>query len=69
MSLEDQLKDFDKVEGDSGVGEGPKPSTIYIYKMFLAKEKALSKTLNMLSWQDSTFIGYFWAPLEDQNEI
>lgn len=48
----------------------PKPSasTIYIYQMFLAKEKALSEVLNMVKWLeggDGTFIGYFWAPAED----
>ena len=37
--------------------------------MFIAKEKALNSTLNKLSWQDSSFIGYFWAPLDEQNLI
>lgn len=40
--------------------------------MFLAKEKALSEVLNMVKWLeggDGTFIGYFWAPAEDQNII
>jgi hypothetical protein len=32
--------------------------------MFLAKEKALYQTLNMMKMQNTTFIGYFWAPAE-----
>lgn len=38
---------FDKIDGDD---EDSKISTIYIYKMFLAKEKALYQTLNMMKW-------------------
>ena len=34
--------------------------------MFLAKEKTLNQTLNYVKWRESTFIGYFWAPLEDE---
>jgi len=46
--LRDQLVQFDKIkgEGEDG-GQGRKDSsTIYIYKMFLAKEKALYLNLN-----------------------
>jgi hypothetical protein len=43
QSLRDQLIQFDKIEGDADAGSS---STIYIYKMFLAKEKALYRTLN-----------------------
>jgi V-type H+-transporting ATPase subunit a len=37
--------------------------------MFIAKEKALYKTLNMMKWQNQSFIGYFWAPVEQENTI
>lgn len=37
--------------------------------MFLAKEKALYMTLNLMKWQNQSFIGYFWAPLELENVI
>ena len=47
-SLRDQLVQFDKIDG---ADEASKISTIYIYKMFLAKEKALYQTLNMMKWQ------------------
>lgn len=60
------LKEFDKVEGDVPEEGAPRASTIYIYKMFLAKEKALLTTLNCVKWQESTFIGYYWAPMEDE---
>lgn len=77
------MREFDRVEDDAaggainqsqqnegGENEEKKPaSTIYIYKMFLAKEKALSLAKNMVKWQDTTFIGYFWAPAEEQNVI
>lgn len=46
-SLRDQLVQFDKIDG---ADEASKISTIYIYKMFLAKEKALYQTLNMMKW-------------------
>mmetsp|Transcript_13732 Transcript_13732/g.23419 ORF Transcript_13732/g.23419 Transcript_13732/m.23419 type:complete len:236 (+) Transcript_13732:376-1083(+) len=65
QSLREQLIQFDRIEGDPADGEGGKASsTIYIYKMFLAKEKALYKTLNMMKMQNQSFIGYFWAPIE-----
>jgi V-type H+-transporting ATPase subunit a len=49
-SVRDQLLQFDKIEGADEEGEEDnKISTIYIYKMFLAKEKVLYQTLNMMS--------------------
>jgi len=33
--------------------------------MFLAKENALFKNLNMLKLQNNVFIGYFWAPADE----
>jgi len=53
QSLRDQLVQFDKIEGDGDAGDGEErktSSTIYIYKMFLAKEKALYRTLNQMKW-------------------
>ena len=43
-SLREQLMVFDRASGD----DGKYTSNIYIFKMFLAKEKALYKTLNMM---------------------
>jgi len=37
--------------------------------MFMAKEKALFQTLNMMKWHSQTFTGYFWAPVDQQNYI
>ena len=45
LTLRDQLIGFDRIEGDN---ENEASSTIYIYKMFLAREKALYKNLNMM---------------------
>lgn len=44
-------------------------STLYIYKMFLAKEKALYQVLNQMKVQNTTFVGYFWAPAEMETHI
>jgi hypothetical protein len=38
-------------------------------KMFLAKEKALYQTMNMMKMQNTTFIGYFWAPADQETEV
>lgn len=67
--LKEQLINFDKISDSDDNEQQGKASTIYIYKMFLAKEKALYQTLNMMKWQNQSFIGYFWAPLEKENEI
>ena len=67
MQLRQQLIDFDRIEGNLQAQqvEGRKPSsTIYVYKMFLAKEKALYQTLNMMKSQSNSFLGYYWAPQE-----
>jgi V-type H+-transporting ATPase subunit a len=37
--------------------------------MFLAKEKALYKTINAMKSQNQQYIGYFWAPIEEENKI
>ena len=44
---------FDKIEANDEVGgQGRKhSSTIYVYKMFVAKEKALYMALNQMKWQ------------------
>jgi len=46
--LRDQLEVFDKIDAESLDRDQDKAvqSTMYVYKMFLAKEKALYKTLN-----------------------
>jgi vacuolar-type H+-ATPase subunit I/STV1 len=50
-SLKQQLDTFDKIPGDPSSDDTKQQcSTIYIYKMFLAKEKALYQTLNMMKW-------------------
>jgi vacuolar-type H+-ATPase subunit I/STV1 len=67
--LKEQLRNFDKISDSDDSEQQGKASTIYIYKMFLAKEKALYQTLNQMKWQNQSFIGYFWAPLEKENDI
>ena len=52
-SLKEQLIKFDQIQAevaDSEDGGKSSSSTIYIYKMFLAREKALYQNLNMMKW-------------------
>lgn len=37
--------------------------------MFLAREKAMFRTLNMMERIDNNFVGYFWAPLDEEANI
>jgi vacuolar-type H+-ATPase subunit I/STV1 len=37
--------------------------------MFLAKEKGLYQTMNMMVLNKQTFIAYFWAPADEQSTI
>ena len=37
--------------------------------MFLAQEKALYENLNTMKHQNQTFIGFFWAPVENEQYI
>jgi hypothetical protein len=37
--------------------------------MFLAKEKALYKTLNMMRLSNQMLVGYFWAPEYQKKEV
>jgi len=73
-SMKDQLNHFNNnvnnnggmAHGNgSGVGGANQISTIYIYKMFLAKEKALYQSMNMMVLQNQTYIAYFWAPADE----
>lgn len=44
-------------------------SLLIIYKMFLAKEKQLFRTINMFKIVDDKFYGFFWAPEKNENMI
>ena len=44
-------------------------STIYIYQMFLAKEKSLYTNMNKLVVTKNTVIGYFWGPADMQKAL
>lgn len=66
-SLRDQLVIFNKL--DANDQQDDDISTLYIYKMFLAKEKALYQVLNQMKVQNTTFVGYFWAPAEMETHI
>jgi len=69
--LRDQLEQFDKIEPENLDREQDKnvQSTMYVYKMFLAKEKALYRALNMMRLSNQTLIGYFWAPVYLKKEV
>lgn len=64
--MEDQLHHFNNnTSNNGGVAGSTNISTIYVYQMFLAREKSLYTSLNMMILQNQTFIGYFWAPVND----
>lgn len=68
--LRKQLIEFDNINGNvDSSGQHDGSSTIYIYKMFLAQEKALYMTLNMMRAQNDRLFGYFWAPVEQEHNI
>jgi hypothetical protein len=59
--------EFDNIAEENGMQKAS--STIFIYKMFLAQEKALYQSLNMMKTQSGGLIGYFWSPGEYEQEI
>jgi vacuolar-type H+-ATPase subunit I/STV1 len=65
------LEVFDRIDQDNLDRDQDKAiqSTMYVYKMFLAKEKALYKTLNMMRLTNQTLIGYFWAPVFEAKDV
>lgn len=44
-------------------------STLEIYKWFVAKEKAIYNAINMMSARQSTYIGFIWAPVDQEAVI
>ena len=48
-------------------GEESNVSTLEIYMWFVAKEKAIYNTLNQMKGRTSTYIGFMWAPIENEN--
>ena len=67
QQLRQQLIEFDNIQDDAGIQKSS--STIFIYKMFLAQEKALYLSLNMMKPQSGGLVGYFWSPAEYEQEI
>jgi V-type H+-transporting ATPase subunit a len=60
------LIDFDK--GNSEDNENA-PSKLYTYKIFLDKERTVYQLLNRTNVFATNFIGYFWAPLDEEENI
>ena len=54
---------------EGGDEEEGSPSRILTYKNFLAREKALHQNLNMTNKSNTSFVGYFWAPLAEEATI
>lgn len=68
-SMKDQLNHFNNNANNNGGSESNRVSTIFIYQMFLAKEKELYTKMNMMVLNNQTFISYFWAPADEQSKI
>ena len=62
--MKDQLNHFNSNDNNDGIRSQDRISTIYIYQMFLAKEKSLYNNMNKLVVQKNTVIGYFWGPTD-----
>lgn len=61
--LRDQLVVFDGMAGGAVSGMATKQSsTIWLYKMYFAKEKQVYLTLNKMKKQGGRFTGFFWGP-------
>jgi V-type H+-transporting ATPase subunit a len=46
-----------------------KISTLEVYKWFVAKEKALYHAMNMMKSTQSSYVGYFWSPTNQEHII
>jgi len=44
-------------------------SALEVHKWLVVKEKAIFVCLNQMKVRQGTFIGFFWAPFEDQGDI
>jgi V-type H+-transporting ATPase subunit a len=69
-NLRDQLTAFNAVE-DKLERDEDSVSAIYIYKLFIAKEKAIFRTINMMKLRSGAeqFVGYFWCPVVDRHRV
>lgn len=68
--LRKQLLEFDTISAEGSTNSNTSgSSTIFIYKMFLAQEKALYLNLNQMKSQSDRLLGYFWAPSEFEHDI
>ena len=70
-NLRDQLVAFNAPEDRGLERDEGAVSAIYIYKLFIAKEKAIFKTINMMRLRSGAeqFIGYFWCPVVDRHHV
>ena len=55
--------------GDENSGNSNKASALEVYKLFVAREKSLYHALNNMRQGASTHIGFFWAPIADEEMI
>ena len=67
--VNDNDSDDEDLEGGEESRLVTRQSTICIYQMFLAQEQALYQNMNMMRAANQRFIGYFWAPVENEKEI
>jgi V-type H+-transporting ATPase subunit a len=71
-NLRDQLAAFNASDGRGELErDEEKVSAIYIYKLFIAKEKAIFRTINMMRLRPGAeqFVGYFWCPVVDRGRV
>ena len=62
-----QLPNVDSNKVNNG-GENS-TSILEVYKWFVAKEKAIYSSLNLLRQANGMYIGYFWSPSDSEDTI
>lgn len=70
--MRDQLVAFNSSENRGELDrDGDAVSAIYIYKLFIAKEKAIFRTINMMRLRSGAeqFVGYFWCPIVERPRV
>lgn len=66
--LKDYLRSINRLS-DEHESQQQAVHTLEVYKWFVAKEKSIYTALNMLRQGQSSYIGYFWAPVEKEASI
>jgi vacuolar-type H+-ATPase subunit I/STV1 len=65
--LKNYLMQINQISGGDDPSE--QISALQVYKWFVAKEKTLYRQLNYFKGTNAYYLGYFWAPNEDEAKV